>query len=373
MRARPGRAEQRASLPHSDEALEVGDRVTKRVGLRVGGSRPRLRCLELLPQPDAPVASGIATLAAINEDAANPAGATVGSLFSGSFSDASDQVAGGSSANTVGSIAIRNYTVDAARGNWQYSINTGGSWTTLGSAAAAITLDAAASTMLRFVPAADYNGAATALSANLIESGQAITNGATTNLSGATGGTTRISSATVGLNHTINAVNDAPVVTTSGGSLAYTENQAANAIDTGLTVSDINSLNLTGATVGISVNYASGQDGLAFTNQLGITGSWSAGTGVLTLSGTATLASYRTALRSVTYFNSSDNPSALARTVAFVVSDGALPSTVATRDITVNAVNDAPTASNLSAAESYTEGTALNLVDIVGGDVDSAV
>ena len=38
----------------------------------------------------------------------------------------------------------------------------------------------------------------------------------------------------------------------------------------------------------------------------------------------------------------------------------------------MTAVNDAPTASNLSAAESYTEDTPLNLVDIVVSDVDSA-
>ena len=66
--------------------------------------------------------------------------------------------------------------------------------------------------LLRFVPAANYNGAATALSANLIESGQAITSGATLDLTGATGGTTHISSATVALSETINAVNDAPVI-----------------------------------------------------------------------------------------------------------------------------------------------------------------
>ena len=64
--------------------------------------------------------------------------------------------------------------------------------------------------LLRFLPAANYNGAATALAANLIESGQAITSGATLDLTGATGGTTHISSATVALAATINAVNDAP-------------------------------------------------------------------------------------------------------------------------------------------------------------------
>ena len=64
-------------------------------------------------------------------------------------------------------------------------------------------------------------------------------------------------------------------------------------------------------------------------------------------------------------------------------SNGALASTAAnggitafsattdTAAITVNAVNDAPTASNLSAAETYTEDTALNLIDIVVADVDS--
>src|SRR5437660_49781 len=35
-------------------------------------------------------------------------------------------------------------------------------------------------------------------------------------------------------------------------------------------------------------------------------------------------------------------------------------------------VNDAPTATNLSAAETYTEDTVLNLIDIVASDVDSA-
>src|SRR4029079_14763170 len=116
---------------------------------------------------DAPVASGSATLTAINEDTAAPAGATVNSLFSGNFSDSTDQVSGGSSANTFAGIAISSYTVDATKGNWQYSTDTGSTWTTLGSATttAAVTLDSAASTMLRFVPAANYNGSATALSA----------------------------------------------------------------------------------------------------------------------------------------------------------------------------------------------------------------
>src|SRR5205823_2123327 len=102
----------------------------------------------------------------------------------------------------------------------------------------------------------------------------------------------------------ITAVNDAPVVT-AGGTLAYTENDAATAIRPTLTVTDADNTSLTGATVSITANFASGQDVLGFTNQNGITGSYNAATGVLTLSGTATVAQYQTALDSVTYFNSS--------------------------------------------------------------------
>ena len=41
-----------------------------------------------------------------------------------------------------------------------------------------------------------------------------------------------------------------------------------------------------GATITISANYVNGQDTLTFTNQNGITGSWNAGAGTMTLSGT---------------------------------------------------------------------------------------
>nr|WP_283813808.1 VCBS domain-containing protein [Bradyrhizobium niftali] len=181
------------------------------------------------PVNDAPIASGSATLAAINEDTATPAGATVTSLFSGNFSDATDQVSGGSSANTFAGIAISSYTVDATKGNWQYSTNGGGSWTSLGNETTSAALTLNASDMLRFLPAANYNGSATALSANLIESGQSITSGATINLTGATGGSTHISSGTVALSETITAVNDAPIASGSATLPAINEDMAAPA------------------------------------------------------------------------------------------------------------------------------------------------
>ncbi len=59
--------------------------------------------------------------------------------------------------------------------------------------------------------------------------------------------------------------------------------------------------------------------------------------------------------------------------IGFKVSDGtAVSATANTLTINVTAVNDAPTATNLAASETYTKNVALNLNDIVITDVDSA-
>src|SRR5258705_12493349 len=58
-------------------------------------------------------------------------------------------------------------------------------------------------------------------------------------------------------------------------------------------------------------------------------------------------------------------------TFATSVSDGFAAAVTGTKAIAGSAVNDAPTATNLSAGESYAEDTALDLVDIVASDVDS--
>ena len=55
------------------------------------------------------------------------------------------------------------------------------------------------------------------------------------------------------------------------------------------------------------------------------------------------MANYQAALRAVKYANSSENPNTSTRTVSFTTTDGAPSSNTVTRDIAVNAVNDAPT------------------------------
>jgi hypothetical protein len=129
------------------------------------------------------------------------------------------------------------------------------------------------------------------------------------------------------------------------------------AVDPGLTVADPDSALLSGATVQIAAGFNGAQDALGFVDQNGIVGSYDAATGVLSLSGAATVSSYQAALRSITYDNGSSTPTTTVRTVRFRVSDAAAAtSAAADRDVTVTGSNSAPIVTTTAGATSYTEG-----------------
>jgi hypothetical protein len=183
-------------------------------------------------------------------------------------------------------------------------------------------------------------------------------------------------SATQSKQITVVGVNDAPVVTLSATPLNYTENGAIG-IDTSLTVTDADSTILTGATIQITGNYVSAQDQVNFTNMPGISGSWNSTSGTLTLSGTASVSDYQTALRSIVYFNSSDAPNTAQRTITVIVTDGGTPSTAVTRNIDIVSVNDAPVLDSngfmqlTSITEDNTSNTGNTVAEIIasaGGD-----
>uniref|UniRef100_UPI0022A89669 DUF4347 domain-containing protein n=1 Tax=Microvirga roseola TaxID=2883126 RepID=UPI0022A89669 len=141
------------------------------------------------------------------------------------------------------------------------------------------------------------------------------------------------------------AVAARPVVSVGSGSAAHAEDGGATVIAPGLTVSDTDSAMLSGATITIT-DYVAG-DILSFTNASGIVGSFNAATGVLTLSGSATVTDYQAALRSVTYSTTSNNPATGAgnadRVIEFRVNDGQVQSVAGTsRAVTVTNTNDAP-------------------------------
>jgi len=131
-------------------------------------------------------------------------------------------------------------------------------------------------------------------------------------------------------------------VTLSHAGIVFTEGDGATVLDGALTVADADDTVLQGATVGITGSFAAAQDRLTFTDMLGITGTWNAPLGVLTLSGAASVADYQTALRTVRYLNTSGAPATATRTVTFAVDDGAGPGTAASLTIDVGSVNDGP-------------------------------
>ena len=175
-------------------------------------------------------------------------------------------------------------------------------------------------------------------------------------------------SATATVTITITPVNDPPSIT-AGGTLNFIEGNPASPIDTTIVVTD-DDTNLQSATVQIAANYVNGQDVLAMPVTAGIGSSFDALTGTLTLTGSATVAAYQAALRTVTYFNGSTAPSPLPRTVTWIVNDGTSPSNAATSTITVTPVNDPPTAFPDSGTTD--EDTVLNVAapGVLGNDTD---
>ena len=118
--------------------------------------------------------------------------------------------------------------------------------------------------------------------------------------------------------------------------LSYVQGQPATQLSANITVSDLQSATLAEATVTISGDYQSGEDLLSFSNTPLITGTWDQNTGILTLTGNDTLADYQAALQSVTYVDTSSDPTGGNRTVSFHVDDGIAQSNLLTQQVAVD-------------------------------------
>ena len=176
-------------------------------------------------------------------------------------------------------------------------------------------------------------------------------------------------------NVNVSAVNDAPVL--SGipvPVLDYTENDTATVLASTATVMDVDDTQLASATVDFTANFQMLEDVLAAdVSGTSIDASYDSETGVLLLTGADSLANYQQVLRTVTYQNTSEDPSQLRRTVRFVVNDGSATSAPQLRDIDVTSVNDAPTfdsqTTSFVLAEHSVSGTAIH--SVLASDVDS--
>ena len=156
-------------------------------------------------------------------------------------------------------------------------------------------------------------------------------------------------------------VDNPPTATNLSAAETYTEDTPLNLTD--IVVSDVDSPAVT-ASLTLS-DPAAGSLNTATSGA--VTSTYNAATGVWSASGA--IADVNTLLAGLTFtpaLNFNGN-----FTIATSVSDGVAAAITGSKAMTGIAVNDPPTATNLSAAETYTEDTPLNLIDIVVSDVDS--
>lgn len=162
--------------------------------------------------------------------------------------------------------------------------------------------------------------------------------------------------------------NNPMLTAVEGTPLTYNLGDAAINVTSTLVASQNAGTNFASATVSIVSGFQSGKDVLSFTNANGITGSWNSGTGILTLTGTSSIANYQAALRSVKYVNNDLTSGNATRKISFVVYDGAIYSNTASRFI---AIPGPPTVS--TAAVSSISGTTAMCGGAVTDDGTSTV
>jgi VCBS repeat-containing protein len=167
---------------------------------------------------------------------------------------------------------------------------------------------------------------------------------------------------------TINAADATPAVAASGNTVSYTEAGTATVVDSALTLTS--STDLAGATVAI-INPLS-SDELKINDLLtgsivngGNTINYSFVGGVMTLTGSDTVADYQAALQLVAFDSISQNPTSFGtdagRLVTFTVTDGTNTSDTGTDTVGIIAVDTPPVVTAPGAHYSATEQTALDL------------
>jgi gliding motility-associated-like protein len=150
--------------------------------------------------------------------------------------------------------------------------------------------------------------------------------------------------ASSGTSFTIVIQNAPPVVSASSSSANYLENGSPLIITPALTIADDDDTELDGATITMG-SFFSSEDVLSITTSGGIISTFDPATGILTLTGEASLLQYQNVIRTLTYFNSSDNPTTTTRAIEILVNDGLDDSNVYSVAITIQSVNDPPVVS----------------------------
>jgi hypothetical protein len=178
----------------------------------------------------------------------------------------------------------------------------------------------------------------------------------------------------------VTALNDAPVVDLNAAgagqdvTVAFTEQTPVLIAPAG-TLADVDTANLAALTVtltarpdGNAVEFF-GFNAAAAAVLGGMTVNYTATTGVLSITGSASVATYQTILQGIEYYNTSDAPTTTDRSVTVVANDGALSSATQSSTITVTAVNETPV-NTVPGAQVVNEDTALSIAGLSVNDVD---
>jgi hypothetical protein len=115
--------------------------------------------------------------------------------------------------------------------------------------------------------------------------------------------------------------NDHPLVAGVGGSYIFSQDGESVAIAEDAVLTDLDHTRLDSATITIAAPHHTG-DVLTATAPAGITAAWHGGSGSLTLTGSASVAVYQQAIRTVTFHNAVSLLSVAPRAISVAVSDG---------------------------------------------------
>ncbi|WP_157605143.1 beta strand repeat-containing protein [Schlesneria paludicola] len=298
---------------------------------------------------DAPVLTGANAFATITEDQATNSGNQVSALIAGKITDVD--------AGALQGVALTG--LNNSSGKWQYSLNNGSTWTDIVSVSVDSALLLRSSDRLRFVPnLANGTTASVTFRAWDQTSGTAGTKVNTTS----SGGTRAYSSVQATANLTVTSVNDAPVL---GGAVNFsniTEDQAANggSLVSSLIAGKVTDVDV-GSMKGIAVVGVANGNG-KWQYQLDQSQTWSdvgtvSGTSALLLRSTDRLRFVPNGLgptaASVT-FRAWDQTAGATGTKTNITSTGLVTpfsSALATSNIAVTSINDAP---GLTGANNFT-------------------
>lgn len=293
------------------------------------------------PTNNAPVldSAAVLTLDAIAEDTTQPPGKRIDAILLAAGNPITDADSG-----SLEGIAV----IGAASGNgvWQYSlIDPPGSeadWLPVGVVSGTAALLLPDSARLRFVPKVDYYGPAGLLTFRAWDR-TAGSNGQRDVDVSINGGNSAFSAATNAISAAVTPVNDPPIVSgLPGEPLLYVEDaEPLHLTGSGLTVTDVDSPLLAAATVRVT----DPPDGdaewmLVDTSGTPVTATYA--DGVLELAGAASPAVYQQVLRTLQYWNASQDPEPAERVFQLTVADNQATSATGELYVQVQPVNDPP-------------------------------